>query len=77
MSDRETRACLAKRPFRLFLIRVNSGRTYDVRHPEIVQVGRHSMAVYSSVGDSPDVLDRWETISLLLIEAVSHLDVPE
>jgi len=27
------------------------------------------MAVYSSVGDSPDVLDRWETISLLLIEA--------
>ena len=62
-------------PFRPFQIRMAGGRTYDIRHPEMVKVGRNSLIVFTFVTDEPDVYDRWETVSLMLIEAVTHLDV--
>jgi hypothetical protein len=34
------------------------------------------LILFTFVSDSPDVVDHWETISLLLVESVSHLDVP-
>lgn len=61
-------------PFRPFRIRMAGGRTFDIRHPEMVRVGKNSLIVFTFVSDDPDVYDRWETVSLMLIESVTHLE---
>jgi hypothetical protein len=61
-------------PFRPFRLVLNSGRAYDVRHPEMVRVGRDTVIYfYETPPDAP--FDRFEFVSLLLIERVEHLEV--
>ena len=63
-------------PFRPFRIHMASGRTFDVRHPEMVRVGRGVLILFTFVSDEPDIFDRWDTVSLMLIENVSHYEAP-
>lgn len=65
---------LQAKPFRPFRIHIASGQTCDVRHPEMARVGRNVLMLFTLVSDDPDVFDRWETVSLMLMESVSHLD---
>lgn len=65
---------LHTQPFRPFLIRMAGGRTYEIRHPEMVCVGKNSLIVFTFVSDEPEIYDRWETVSLVLIESVAHLE---
>jgi hypothetical protein len=74
MSGQEILNYLKAQPFQPFRIRMNSGRTFDVRHPEMVRVGKRDLLVFTFVSDSPDVYDRWENIALLLIESLSPLE---
>jgi len=76
MDPQEILSYVHAQPFRPFRVRRNSGRTFDVRHPEMVRVGRRELLLFSFVSDTPDIYDRWETVSLLLIESISHLDAP-
>lgn len=59
-------------PFRPFRIVLNSGRQYDVRHPDFLEVG-HEAAIFffRQTPESPH--DRWETFSLPLIDHIEHL----
>jgi hypothetical protein len=60
-------------PFRPFRIVLNSGRTYEVRHPETVRVGRDSFVYYYA--DSPEApYERFETVGLLLVERLEHVE---
>jgi hypothetical protein len=61
-------------PLRPFRIRMNSGQTFDIRHPEMVRVGKRDLLIFTFVSDSSSVYDRWENVSLLLIESLSPLD---
>jgi len=61
-------------PFRPFRLIMNSGRTFNVRHPEMVRVGRDYLMLFTFVSDSLNLVDEWETVSLLLVESVVHLD---
>ncbi|HYV39437.1 MAG TPA: hypothetical protein VE988_27355 [Gemmataceae bacterium] len=60
-------------PFRPFRVTMNSGKFYDIRHPEMVHVGKDFFNYYTSSG-SDQFPDSWETVSLLLVENVQHLD---
>jgi hypothetical protein len=51
-----------------------SGRTFDIRHPEMVKVLKSYLLVFSSVGDTPEIPDEWESVSLMLTESISHLE---
>ena len=51
-----------------------SGRTFDIRHPEMVRVGRRDLVIFSFVSDDPLVHDDWNTVSPMLIESISHLE---
>jgi hypothetical protein len=62
------------RPFRIYMV---SGRTYDIRHREMVQVGKRDLLIFTFVSDRPDVYDDWVTIGLLLIESISYLETSE
>lgn len=76
MPGRELLEYLNAQPFRPFQIRMTSGRTFDIRHPEMVKVGRSSLIVFTFVSDEPDIYDRWNTVSLMLIESVTHHEAP-
>jgi hypothetical protein len=61
-------------PFRPFRIHRVSGKTFDIRHPEMVRVGKRDIIIFNFVSDKPEVYDDWDTIGLLLIESISHLE---
>ena len=63
-------------PFRPFRLHMASGRTFDIRHPEMIKAGKSYAVVFTFVSDKPEMLDHFDSISLLLIENVSHLDAP-
>ena len=63
-------------PFKPFRICLNSGRTYEIRHPEMLRVGRSGMHIFSFVGEPSDPYERVEMVSLLLIERIEPVDAP-
>jgi hypothetical protein len=74
MTTQDIRRYLRAEPFMPFRIHTASGRTFDIRHPEMVHMGKADLVVFSLVADDPAVHDDWDTVSLLLIESISHLD---
>ncbi len=60
-------------PFKPFRIILNSGKTYDVRHPEMVNVTTATIHYYHRI-DPETPAERWETVSLALIQNIEHLD---
>lgn len=76
MSPQEFLKYVKAEPFRPFRIRMNSGRTFDIRHPEMIRVTKRALVIFSSVNDSLDVYDDWESVSPLLVESVSFLEAP-
>jgi hypothetical protein len=76
MSSREVLNYMHVNPFRPFRIRMNSGRTFDIRHPEMVRVGRRDLLIFTFVSDDPEVYDQWQNLSLVLIESLAPLEVP-
>lgn len=65
---------LKAKPFRPFRVHMASGETFDIRHPEMIRIGRNSLILFTFVSENPDFYDQWETISLMLMERISQLD---
>ncbi len=66
-------AYVRAQPFRPFRIVMNSGKQYDVRRPETIAVGRDVCIYYYR--DQPGApFERWESVSLLLMQNVEHLE---
>lgn len=59
------------RPFRLHLV---SGRTFDIRHPEMIKVLQTTLLVFKAARDSQELTDEWETVSMMFIESISHFE---
>lgn len=62
-------------PFLPFRIRLNSGRTFDIRHPEMLRVGQSAANVFNFAGEPSEPFERMEMVSLVLIESVEPLEV--
>ena len=62
-------------PFRPFRIQMAGGRTFEIRHPEMVQVGRSTMTIFTYLSNEPEeAKEREVEVSLLLTESVEPLD---
>ena len=62
-------------PFRPFRITTTSGRTFDIRHPEMVQVGRSTITIFTFLSDNQEeAKEREVEVSLLLTESVEPMD---
>jgi hypothetical protein len=62
-------------PFRPFRITTASGRSFEIRHSEMVQVGRSTMTIFTFLSNEPDgAKERQVEVSLLLTESVEPLD---
>jgi len=61
-------------PFRPFRIHMASGRTFDIRHPEMIKVAKSHVIVFKTTGDTPEFPEEWESVSLMLTESISYLE---
>jgi hypothetical protein len=50
-----------------------SGRVFEVGQPELIRVGGSSVTVYSRREGDPDGTDRWQEVSLMLLESIEPL----
>lgn len=68
---------LRRRPFEPFRIYLTDGTVYEVRHPELVMVGRRSAVIgVAQSGDGPPFYDRTTTVALVHIVRLEALEAP-
>ncbi len=61
-------------PFRPFCLRMATGATFEIRHPEMAKLGRNFVLVFSFAPEDQSLIEKWKTVSLMLVESISHLD---
>ena len=61
-------------PFRPFRVYLNSGRSYEIRHPEMMRVGRTIAHIFFYRKEPVDPFERVEMVSLLLMERIEPID---
>jgi hypothetical protein len=65
-------------PFRPFRISMASGQTFEIRHPEMISLGRSSAHIFTFMSEDPEeARQREHEVSLLLIESVEPLNVAQ
>ncbi len=65
---------ISAEPFRPFRIKMTSGQSFMIRHPEMIAVGRSTAHVFTSMSEDPEEAKvREHEISLLLIESIEPL----
>jgi hypothetical protein len=57
-------------PFQPFRLKMASGQAFEVRHPEMILLGRSTVRVYT---ESETGTERWHDVSLVLMETVEPL----
>jgi hypothetical protein len=65
---------MAAETFRPFRIKMASGQAFDIRHPEMILVGRISVRVYTVT--EAEQSEKWHDVSMLLMETTEPLDAP-
>ena len=60
-------------PFRPFRICLNSGRTFEIRHPEMVKVGRTTIHIYEFSSEEDEVYEKMQMVGLILIERIEPI----
>ena len=71
MTSRKLVGYVTVEPFRPFRIKMASGQSFDIRHPEMILVGRTSIRVYTATGDDDN--EKWHDVSLMLMETIEPL----
>ena len=61
-------------PFVPFRLQLNGGRTFDIRHPELIQIGRSAAYVFTRSGGVEDPVDRMDMVSLIMVEFVEAIE---
>lgn len=74
MTAPEIQAYVDAEPFHPFRIHMASGRTFEVRHPEMIRVGRTSVTVFVFSQEDQQFYEHVEMLGLLLIESLSVLN---
>ncbi len=76
MRPEDIRNFLNKRPFQPFRITLTDGRSYEVRHPELVMVGRSAIVIgLPAPEESEPVFDRLVTVSLIHIMQIEPFEM--
>jgi hypothetical protein len=58
-------------PFRPFRIKMASGESYEIRHPEMILVGRSTVRVYQN--GEVEAAPHWQDVSMLLMESIEPI----
>lgn len=60
-------------PFRPFRIQTASGQSFEIRHPEMIMVGRNSVRVDFPPEAPGDASERWKEVSMMLMETIEPI----
>ena len=75
MSQQDLLEMLRKRPFQMFRIHVTDGTVYEIRHPEMMVVGRtKALVFFPPEGLSLPAIDRFEFVALLHITRLEPVE---
>jgi len=74
MVSRKVLEYVAAEPFRPFRLGMASGQSFEIRHPEMILVGRSSVRVCTITGT--DQGEKWYDVSLMLMETIELMDAP-
>ena len=62
-------------PFRAFRINMASGRSFEIRHPEMIQVGKTTVTIFTYLSDDEEeAKQRQHDVSMLLIESIKPIE---
>ncbi|HWY86085.1 MAG TPA: hypothetical protein VNX28_05145 [Gemmataceae bacterium] len=61
-------------PFRPFRIKMASGQAWEIRHPEMILVGRSVARVYTNTESDPEKSPQWHDLSLMLMETLEPME---
>jgi hypothetical protein len=61
-------------PFQPFRLHMASGRTFEIRHPETIKVGRSSVTVCLQPEDGSNETTRSQEVSLMLLESIEPVE---
>jgi hypothetical protein len=64
---------LKAEPFLPFRIKMASGQSYEIRHPEMILVGKNLSRVYTGLGANGDTPPQWHDASMLLMEVIEPI----
>jgi hypothetical protein len=75
MSQQAILEKLRHRPFQAFRIHVSDGTVYEIRHPEMMVVGRTKALVFFPPEGIPlPAIDRYEAVALLHITRLEPME---
>jgi hypothetical protein len=58
-------------PFRPFRIHMASGRSFEIRHPEMISVGKTIVTIFTYLSDDEEeARQRQHDLSMLLIDSI-------
>lgn len=64
-------------PFAPFRIQMNSGKIFDIRHPEMIKIGRTTSLIFTYTGDRDPVHERFDMVSHVLMESVATIEAKQ
>jgi hypothetical protein len=70
------RGHIKAQPFRPFRLHLANTQTFDIRHPEMIELLQSTVLVFKPAGKFQRLSNEWDTVSLMLLESISHLDAP-
>lgn len=66
---------LRRRPFVPFRLHLTNGATYEIRHPELIKVGRSQALIFFPKQDVPHApFTRYEAIALIHVNQLVPMD---
>jgi hypothetical protein len=76
MTHEELREAARRQPFEPFRVVLTTGATYDIRHPDLILVGRRSAVIGLTNEPSGTVYDRTMKVDLLHVVGIEELASP-
>jgi hypothetical protein len=74
MTFRKVGEYVSAEPFRPFRIKMASGQTFEIHHPEMILVGRTSVRVFAPPESDSGNGERWHDVSLMLMETLEPIE---
>lgn len=68
-------ARLREKPFRPFRLIASEGLRFEIRHPDLVFVGRNDLMIGFSMTDNPSIYDRVTRVAMVRVVALEDLPV--
>lgn len=66
---------LSAEPFRPFRIKMASGQEFEIRHPEMIRLGRANLRLYRPTETHGH--ESFQDISMLLMETIEPIEPPK